>query len=472
MSRRTRGIGTAALVLLLAAGAYVTADAYDAVPGLVTLAPAPAPARPFPTAPGAVDARAPAAPLAALDAAAPVPDRTRVDTLVRALVADARVGPSVGVLVADQATGDVLAVNDPDTPRTPASTAKLVTAVAALSTLGPDSKLETRVVRDGVGGVVLVGGGDMMLAAGAGDPVAVNGRAGLADLARQVAGQLTLAGTTTVRLTYNDSLFTGSSVSPGWAPGDIRSGEVAPVTALAVNIARTGEDPGSPRSQSPSSDAAVAFAAALVADGITVSNAPTRGTVAAGAIQLGVVRSATVGAIVDYFLHYSDNTIAEVVARLVALKAGLPGTFEGATAAVLDALRHYGVAVDGARLVDASGLATGSRLSPALLAALLRTAADPSHPELRRVVVYLPVAGLTGTLADRFAASSARGMVRAKTGSLRNVTALAGTVQDADGRLLVFAVIADQTPDTSQTGARAALDGFVAQLAACGCQAG
>ncbi|NKY08599.1 D-alanyl-D-alanine carboxypeptidase/D-alanyl-D-alanine-endopeptidase, partial [Cellulomonas hominis] len=53
MARTARTVGAALLVVLLAGGAYATADAYDVVPGVVTLAPETAPAAPFPTAPGA-----------------------------------------------------------------------------------------------------------------------------------------------------------------------------------------------------------------------------------------------------------------------------------------------------------------------------------------------------------------------------------------------------------------------------------
>ena len=472
MRRRTRLVASSVLVVVLAAAAYGTADAYDVVPGVVTLAPVPAPARPFPSAPGAAAAPELTAPLSALDPAAPVPDAARVTASVRALAADARLGGSVGVLVEDQATGEVIASQDAGTARTPASTAKLLTATAALSALDPSSTLDTRAVRDGTDGVVLVGGGDMMLAAGAGDSAAVNGRAGLADLAKQVARELALAGTTTVRLSYDDALFAGPAVNSGWDPADIPGGYVAPVTALAVNLAKTRDGENAPRSQSPSLDAARVFAADLGAEGITVGTGPSRGTAVAGAAQLGVVRSAPLGEIVAYFLHASDNTITEVVARLVAVKAGLPGSFEGATTAVFAALRRYGIAPDGARLADASGLATGSRLSPALLVALLRATSDPGHPELRRVAVDLPVAGLSGTLTDRFTSSTARGLVRAKTGSLETVTALAGTVQDADGRVLLFVVMADQTPKLGQDRPRAAVDDFVTRLAACGCRAG
>jgi len=72
----------------------------------------------------------------------------------------------------------------------------------------------------------------------------------------------------------------------------------------------------------------------------------------------------------------------------------------------------------------------------------------------------LPVAGVTGTLADRFAGpvnAAGRGIVRAKTGTLTGVNALAGLVRDARGRLLAFAYVADSSPGPQEL-ARAALD--------------
>ena len=470
MASGVRVVATTALVVLLAGGAYATADAYDIVPGMLTLAPVPAPPSSFPTAPGAVPAPAVTALLGALDAAAPAPSPAQLQGQVAALVADARVGVSTGVVVVDGLTGDVLASNAPEVPHTPASTAKLVTAVAALTQLPASTTLPTRVVKGAAGQIVLVGGGDMMLAAGAGDPTAVNGRAGLADLAVQVAKGLKLAGTTTVSLGVDDTLFSGPALSPTWAASDIAAGYVAPVAALAVDVAkiRAGEYP--PRFPDPALAAAGQLAARLAEQGIAVTGSLSRVTAPAGATALGLVQSAPIADVVQYFLHTSDNTITEVVARIVAVHMGLPGSVEAASKAVLRAASALGLDTSGATLVDASGLGAGSALPPQLLVDLVRLSTAPTHPELREVATGMPIAGLSGTLADRFTTTAARGLVRAKTGSLPHVTSLAGTVVDADGRLLVFAVLADQTPDGGQWAPRAAVDAFVTTLQACGCR--
>jgi D-alanyl-D-alanine carboxypeptidase/D-alanyl-D-alanine-endopeptidase (penicillin-binding protein 4) len=469
MTTAARVIGISALVVVLAGGAYVTADAYDVVPGMVTLEAPPPDPLPFPTAPGAVDPADTVSALAALDPQAPVPGAATVQALVDGLVADPRMGASVGVVVQDQLTGDVLGAHLPADGRTPASTAKLVTGIAALSTLGPDVTLPTTVVRGAGNSIVLVGGGDMMLAPGAGDPTAVVGHAGLGDLAAQVAKALQLEGATTVSLGFDDFLFSGPTLSPTWNQGDIAAGFVAPVTPLAVDIAKIKPGEYPPRYPDPSLAAAKTFAQRLTEAGITVEGAPRRSERPENAREIGVVRSAPLDGIVHYFLDTSDNTITEVASRLVAIDAGLPATFEGGATAVLHAVAVAGVDTAGARLSDASGLGTGSALPPDLLAGLLRLATDPAHGVLRDVATGMPIAGLTGTLSDRYTQSPARGLVRAKTGSLPHVTSLAGTVLDADSRQLVFVVLADATPDGGQWGPRAAIDSFVTALSGCGC---
>jgi serine-type D-Ala-D-Ala carboxypeptidase/endopeptidase (penicillin-binding protein 4) len=133
-------------------------------------------------------------------------------------------------------------------------------------------------------------------------------------------------------------------------------------------------------------------------------------------------------------------------------------------------VRALGIDTTGAYLTACSGLADGSGLPARLLVDMLRTVTDPAHPELRAVAVGMPIAGYSGTLADRYTRSAAAGQVRAKTGSLAGVTSLAGTVVDADGRALLFAVVADLTPPGGQGGPRAAIDAFVSLLTACGCR--
>lgn len=384
------------------------------------------------------------------------------------LTSDKRLGKRVGAMVADAATGETLGHAGQDRLMVPASTQKVLTGVAAYAGPGGDTRLVTRAMLHGGNRLVLVGGGDMMLAAGDGDPDAVNGHAGLGDLADQVAATVGLTGTDSVTLAVDDTLFTGPAIAPSVRAADAEDGYVAPVASLAVDVARLTDDKYARRAEDPAVAAAEVFAEELADRGIEVSGEIVRQAAPSSATEVGRVESAPLGEIVGYLLEESDNTLTEVVGRLVAIDAGLPGSTDAAISEVLATVEGLGVDLTGAELTDLSGLGTGSRMSARQLVDTLVVAA--AEPELRAAVTGLPVAGLQGTLADRFDGDNpGRGFTEAKTGSLPDVRSLAGTVVTADDRLLVFAVVADRIPEGGSYGANMIFDDFVGDLAACGC---
>ena len=474
MGLAARVAGVTVAFALIAGGGYVIGDIYDVVPGVITRAPVPAPAAPFPVPPGAVPGENPQVNLKALNPGVPIPSVQGVAERTKNFLAKKDdIGKGVSILVTDIATGEVVAEHKPDMLRVPASTVKLLVGTAAVAELGTSATLDTRVVDGAPGEIVLVGGGDMLLSAGKGDPSAINGHAGLEDLAIQVAASLKAGGSGTasaLRLRVDETLFTGPKLSPAWDPANVRLGYIAPITPLAVDAAiPSGAGTHDTRHAEPSLNAAVQFVAALAKAGVVIDGSPTFGTADPEAEELGRVSSAPLGEIVDYVLQTSDNTIAEVLGRLVAIHAGLPGSFDGARAAVLGTVERLGVNVDGAKIADASGLGDGSELTARLLVTLVSKLADPARPDLRPAAVGLPIAGLSGTLYQRYLSSDARGLVRAKTGSLPGVVALSGTALTLDGRLLGFAVMLDKVPAGNSWNARAYVDGYVSALVECGC---
>lgn len=473
--RVPRGTGALAVVLVATLGAgYVVGDLYDLVPGRFTLAPVPQDPDPFPTAPGAAGPTDLLAALEPLSDAAPAPREAEIAELVEALASNERLGGArgVGILVTDTLTGAVLGEHRPDEPRVPASTVKILTAVAVLDALGPAATLETTVLRRSSDRIVLVGGGDMMLAPGAGDPDAVNGRAGLGDLARATASQLQLAGQTEVALDFDDSLFSGPALHDDWENSYLNGGYVAPITPLAVQLgARRTDVPYPPRYLDPARHAAEVFAEQLAEHGIIVSGTPRRQDAPEGAQQIAVVHSAPIAEITEYMLVRSENTVSEFLARLAAIATGLPGSFDGGAQAMRNAVVDAGIDPSGLRVVDGSGLAATAGVPPAVLAGMLARLTTPERGTgLREAALGLPVAALEGTLNDRFWDTPGGGVVRAKTGSLPGVTSLAGLVLTADDRELAFVVLADDTPEGGQIWPRRVIDEFVDALAACGCR--
>jgi D-alanyl-D-alanine carboxypeptidase/D-alanyl-D-alanine-endopeptidase (penicillin-binding protein 4) len=176
---------------------------------------------------------------------------------------------------------------------------------------------------------------------------------------------------------------------------------------------------------------------------------------------------------VETMLTESDNDMSEILSHLAGAELTGAGSFASSAAATLATLQSMGVPVSGVEFVDGSGLSYEDAASPLTLASAIAASSGATAPSWTwPVVLGLPVAGLTGTLADRFTGSDTRaaaGFVRAKTGTLIGVSTLAGTVVDADGRLLAFAFMSNETTDIDSS--RAALDRAAAALAACGCRA-
>ena len=348
----------------------------------------------------------------------------------------------------------------------PASTTKLLTTTAALAALGPEHRFRTRVVRAGRHGVVLVGGGDPFLASTP-DPGSYPSVADVTTLARATARQLLADGVRRVRVGYDDTLFTGPAGNPHWPASYLPEGVVAPIGALWVDEGHSGYG----RVADPPRTAAAVFADALARAGVRVSGSPHPRRAPAGARELAGADSAPLSAIVERTLLVSDNEAAEVLGHQVGLASGGEGSFAGGVRGVRRELGRLGVDLTGVRLYDGSGLSRQDRLAPTTLVAVLQAAASAAHPELRAVVTGLPVAGFSGSLSARFdgPASEGRGRVRAKTGTLTGVTALAGIATDVDGDPLVFALMADRVRPVHTLDARAALDDAAAALGACRC---
>jgi D-alanyl-D-alanine carboxypeptidase/D-alanyl-D-alanine-endopeptidase (penicillin-binding protein 4) len=341
---------------------------------------------------------------------------------------------------------------------------KLLTASALLTRLDPASTLTTGVVRSGRT-LYLVGGGDPTLTAhaAAGYPPP----ASLVALAARTAQALG-GGSGPWRLRYDATAWTGPSRAPGWSAAYFSAGDIAPLSPLEVDEGRPGRQPHV-RVADPARLAATDFARALRRLQVRVTGAPRPAPAPAGGLGIASVSSAPLDALVARMLTDSDNDLAEALGRLLADRTGQASDFAGEAGAVFAAIRSLRVPSRGLRVYDASGLSRLDRLSPSTLVALIRTAQQ--DPRLSAVIAGLPVAGATGTLAARDRSPkqvAAAGVVRAKTGTLAGVSALAGQVVDAGGRLLDFAFVTDRAG--VPTAAEAALDRLAAALARCGCR--
>ena len=361
-------------------------------------------------------------------------------------------------------TGGELLLGVEETTRVaPASVVKLFTAVAALRTLGPDFRFQTSVVKGANPGEVwLVGGGDVTLTRSLPNNY-YDSEASLEDLARQTVDRLGIEGLTPTDLFVDTSRYAHfPQWDDSWRPGSSRLGFVAPVVALQVDGDR--DQPGvrlSSRSGDPVSRATRWFADALSR---ASGQYPTlRGAAPAPEGRaLAVVESAPLADLVGIMLVDSDNSLAEVVAREVALATGELDPGE----AVLQAVGLPEELAEGASIRDGSGLSDLTEVSGEAVVWVLREIQQ--SPDLAAVREGLPVANETGSLRTRYGsvAGQLQGRVAAKTGSLRGVRSLAGFVDADDESELMFSAVLSG-PRVSNA-SRDEIDRIVADLARCG----
>jgi D-alanyl-D-alanine carboxypeptidase/D-alanyl-D-alanine-endopeptidase (penicillin-binding protein 4) len=456
---------------------YGALDIADVAPGVLTLAPEPPPpptetvgVRTLPVVPQPTASTSGGMPLGPLagEASAPSPAglQQRLAEVVRLpALADA------SLVVRDGQSGKVLFDHGGAAPRVPASTTKLLSAAAVGQVFDAADTLRTEVVEGSTeDSVILVAGGDSLLAPEAGHPGAVVGHAGLGDLADQVAQTLIGDGVRRVTVSVDLSYAPGPLLAPTWATSFRPDGITGAVAMLGRSDQRAL--PGRPGPADPVASTRDAFIARLSERGVKATVAPTSEQVApAGARVLGSVESAPVHDQLALALTESDNALVEILARQAAFRSGAGTKFDQVGEWVADRVATLGVPRDSLRLLDASGLTRENRVTALALTDLLLVAYDGRHPQLRQAVEGMPIAGLTGTLADRYLgkdSSSAAGRVRAKTGTLTGANSIAGVVVDDDGRLLVYAGLVAEAPILD---ARAALDRFVAAVASCGCHA-
>lgn len=372
-------------------------------------------------------------------------------------------------------TGEVLFDRSGDSPQRTASVLKILTAAAALQVLGPEYTIATNVYASPTpGGIVLVGRGDATLSQlPAGTESVYRGAPKLDGLAAQTLSAWP-SGQQQITSIVLDATFWAAADrwDSSWSRSEQTEGYQSEVTALQVDGDR--EDPqaqDSYRSTDPIARAGQLFLAALrkadtqgkVADDVTFSS----GQAVANQPQLAQVQSQPVSVLVDYMLKVSDNTLAEMLARVTSKVGSLDGSASSLQRSMTSVLTTLQVPTAGIVIRDGSGLSDLNAV-PASVINLVVKKVIAREGNLTYVEAGLPVAGESGTLAGRFTGDNAiaRGYVVAKTGWIDTSYSLGGYVTANDGTLLLFTFYAIGEGISSD--ARQALDTLATAVFVCG----
>ncbi|MDN6246244.1 MAG: D-alanyl-D-alanine carboxypeptidase/D-alanyl-D-alanine-endopeptidase [Corynebacterium casei] len=348
--------------------------------------------------------------------------------------------PTLGAQVINTTDGEVLWEHDATTPLIPASSTKVLTAAAAALSIEDDSRLTTEVLRaPGSNTAVIKAAGDVWMTTEQMD---------------ELAEQIQACGEGIDTVFIDTSVWSGDEQAPGWDPGNVDGGFVAPMQPAMLYGGRIGDTVGDvPRSHTPALDVANAVATRIDAPNVGTGPVPE------GAEVIASVESEPFAQRAEQMMKHSDNVMAEAIGRELAIATGAEASFEGATEATVQLLADSSFNTDNITIHDNSGLSEDNRITADLLTHIVADAA--TEDTLREILGYLPVAGGEGTLADRYADLSGRGFVRAKTGTLTGVSALSGTALGNSGNVYAFTFLVN---DGDILGARAAQDAMASVL--------
>ena len=199
----------------------------------------------------------------------------------------------------------------------------------------------------------------------------------------------------------------------------------------------------------------------------TVERITTEEALLQSAEPLVLSTSPTLETMVKWTLLWSDNVLAERLARLAAVTSGERFSSEGVAVTFRTVLTNFGIDPDKIAVSDGSGLSKQNRVTAKAIADLLLKIRN--DPKFASIYDGLPIGGVSGTLQKRFltTAPQAVGLVHAKTGTLSGTVSLAGYV-DSEDRQYIFVAIADKIPRrySASERARDTLDRILGKIAA------
>jgi serine-type D-Ala-D-Ala carboxypeptidase/endopeptidase (penicillin-binding protein 4) len=164
-------------------------------------------------------------------------------------------------------------------------------------------------------------------------------------------------------------------------------------------------------------------------------------TAPAGPLVLGEYQSAPLSEDLEVINKVSQNLHAEILLRLLGREKGTGGTVQAGLEVVRGFLNNAGIPSDDYAFYDGSGLSRENLVSPRAVVQLLQFASgQPWGKEFRD---SLPVAGVDGSLAERFKDLDPAAHVYGKTGSLGGVKTLSGYAISAKGQRLVFSILSN-----------------------------
>ncbi len=350
-------------------------------------------------------------------------------------------GSASGLYVVDAESGRALCASGAERSLPLASNTKLFTTATAISELGPEYRMTTKVFRDGQvdsrgvlhGSLYLQGGGDPTL----GTPAFVNSYlGGMGANLFALRAQIRQAGIKSItgRLYADDSVFDRlrGVADSGYAT----SYYIGPLSGLSFNAGYRGATSSSGFSSDPAKLAARKLVGALRGVGISMPSAIALGVTPPDADRVAIVESPPLTRIIDLTNIYSNNFFAEMLIKLLGAEVAGAGTTAAGAGVVERFAGSLGASVHS---VDGSGLTRSNRASPHEVTDLLLGMRKEEVGD--ELIQDLPLTGAEGTVDDRMHGTAANRRCRVKTGTLTGVSNLSGYCFNKSGKIVVFSIL-------------------------------
>jgi PBP4 family serine-type D-alanyl-D-alanine carboxypeptidase len=446
----------------------------------------------------------------------------RLQDEIETILGDPALGAAtVSVKVVSLVSGEAVYEKNASKLHHPASTMKLLTAAAALARLGPNFRFHTTLYADAVepgrvkGNLYIKGRGDPLFAIG-----------DLRKLAAELSAMrvICVTGDIVVDETFFDAVRWGSGwmwddgpiggyyphfsaltinrngalakIQPGEAVGDLVNVSLEPPTRYVeiineattvsssdparldlkrdmngnrLNVSGTMRIDGAPSYRTVDVVEPALYCGALLKEALATEGVEVRGEIRYGAAPVSATeiadhQSPPLSRIVFEMNKSSDNLVAELLLKAIGAEVkGAPGTSEKGLQAVGELLEGMGHKAAYYSLADGSGVSRYNLTTATLLVDTLAYTYR-NFQAMPEYLASLPIAGVDGTLESRMKDTAAMGHLRAKTGTMRGVTTLAGYVTTADAELLAFAILISDYVGSSRP-MRAAQDAIGARLA-------
>ncbi|HLX26738.1 MAG TPA: D-alanyl-D-alanine carboxypeptidase/D-alanyl-D-alanine-endopeptidase [Candidatus Cybelea sp.] len=380
-------------------------------------------------------------------------DRNRLAEGLQSAFAPALAGASAWSLAVVGSDGRTIFDDRAQSAVAPASVQKLLVAATALDDLGPAYRYHTVLAASEAipqsgeldGNLWLIGSGDPSLqSADLRNGIGILQRLGL----RRIDGGVVV----------DDTTQNGPALNPHWATDDNGQDYAAPTSAISMDgdtiETRREIDGVEQRVWIPMQDVAQYVGqrvnGMLVQSGLPAQKPPAVGAAPLESIVLWDHRSAPLQSLESHMLYVSDNHYAEQLLRTVGGESSGTANDAGGIAAERQFLQRRGIPTPQLRIYDGSGLSPQNRVAAITLARLL-------YAQERSLYLLLPRGGREGTLED-YPFTTALGRVRAKSGHLSDVSALAGYVATPGHGRVAFAFLVDGSPGDPDTAIVRAVD--------------